>query len=137
MQQQTNPPLPTRSRQRARGLRQAQADAENKLWRRLRASQLNGYKFRRQHPIPPYIVDFYCKSANVVVELDGSQHDEAVDAERTRYLEQQGLKVLRFRNNEALQQLDAVLTAILDAVENRTLTPNPSPEGRGELGTYG
>jgi len=92
---------------------------------------LNGWKFRRQHPIPPYIADFYCESAKLVIELDGSQHSDDVDAMRNRYLESLGLKVLRYWDNEVLQQTDAVLEAILGVVENRTLTPTPLPEGEG------
>ena len=83
----------------------------------LRGSLLNGYKFRRQHPIPPYVVDFYCDAKRLVVELDGSQHNMEVDRTRTLYLQSQGLKVLRFWDNEALQQTEAVLEAILQALE--------------------
>ncbi|HET7370526.1 MAG TPA: endonuclease domain-containing protein [Gammaproteobacteria bacterium] len=132
MPQHLNPPLPTRSRQRARDLRQQSTDAERRLWYHLRAGRLNGYKFRRQHPVPPYVADFYCDAAKLVVELDGSQHDDASDAVRTRHIERQGLKVLRFWDNEVLAQTDIVLDAILSAVQGRTLTPSPSPEGRGE-----
>jgi very-short-patch-repair endonuclease len=82
--------------------------------------------------VPRYMVDFYCDARRLVIELDGSQHNVQVDEVRTRYLESQGLKVLRFWDNEVLQQTDAVLEAILNALEHRTLTPNPSPDGRGE-----
>lgn len=92
---------------------------------------MNGLKFRRQHPIPPYIVDFICEAKKLVVELDGSQHDEAVDHVRTKFLESRGLMVLRFWDNDVLQQTDAVLEAILSAAENRTLTPTPLPVGEG------
>jgi len=128
------PPLPTRTRDHARDLRQSGTDAERKLWQRLRAGQLNGLKFRRQHPIPPYIVDFCCDAKKLVVELDGSQHNDEVDRTRTRFLESQGLKVLRYWDNEVLQQMDAVLEAILGTVENRTLTPTPLPWGEGLKG---
>jgi very-short-patch-repair endonuclease len=89
------PPLPTRTLENARALRHASTDAERMLWQHLRGGRL-GLKFRRQHPIPPYIADFCCVSAKLVVELDGSQHSEATDRERTRYLESQGWRVLRF-----------------------------------------
>ncbi|BFI95060.1 MAG: endonuclease domain-containing protein [Rhodanobacter sp.] len=126
-----NPPLPTRTRGQSRELRRSSTDAEQRLWCHLRAGRLNGLKFRRQHPVPPYIVDFFCKAKNLVVELDGSQHDEIADQARTKFLESRGLTVLRYWNNEVLQQMDAVLEAILRAAENRTLTPTPLPEGEG------
>ncbi|CAM5632837.1 endonuclease domain-containing protein [Rhodanobacter lindaniclasticus] len=125
------PPLPTTTRQHARELCQSGTDAERKLWYQLRAGRLNGMKFRRQHPIPPYIVDFHCESRKLVVELDGSQHNEEVDRERTRFLEAQGLKVLRYWDSEVLQQLEAVLSAIVAVADSRTLTPTPLPTGEG------
>ncbi len=120
------PPLPTRSRNRSRELRGTSTEAERKLWQRLRGGQLNGLKFRRQHPIPPYIVDFHCDAAKLVVELDGSQHTDEADRVRTRHLESKGLHVLRFWDNDALGKTDAVLEAILSA-SNQI----PSPSGRG------
>jgi very-short-patch-repair endonuclease len=93
---------------------------------------LNGHKFRRQHPVPPYVVDFYCEAKRLVVELDGSQHNEQIDRACTQYLASQGITVLRFWDNEALEQTEVVLETILNALAHRTLTPNPSPEGRGE-----
>ncbi len=125
------PPLPTSALAYARRLRRETTDAERKLWLRLRNGQLDGFKFRRQHPLPPYIADFYCDAAKLVVELDGSQHNEQVDSARTHSLNAQGLKVLRFRDNEVLTQTDAVVEAILSAVENRTPTPTPLPAGEG------
>ena len=92
---------------------------------------MNGLKFRRQHPVPRYIVDFYCGATKLAVELDGSQHNGAMDQPRTCFLEAQGLKVLRFWDNEVLQQTEAVLEAILDAAAKRTLTPTPLPLGEG------
>ncbi len=95
-------------------------DAESRLWYTLRRHGLEGRKFRRQHPFGPYILDFYCPSARLVVELDGGQHyeDEGLrsDEVRTRYLESRGLRVLRFTNLEALQETDAVLNSILEAL---------------------
>jgi very-short-patch-repair endonuclease len=125
------PPLPTSTRQCARDLRQSGTDAERKLWYQLRAERLNGMKFRRQHPVPPYIVDFYCEAMQLVVELDGSQHNVEFDRERTRFLEMRGLKILRYWDNEVLEQMGAVLEAIVNATENRTLTPTPLPVGDG------
>jgi very-short-patch-repair endonuclease len=109
-------------------------DAEQALWFRLRGGRLDGWKFRRQHPVPPYIVDFYCMEAKLVVELDGSQHDADVDAARTAALERQGLQVLRFWDNQVLTDIAAVLSEILEVARDRTLTRPfgaPSPEGRG------
>ena len=123
MQGNKKPPLLTRTRKHSRDLRQTSTEAERKLWYRLRAGRLNGYKFRRQHPIPPYVADFYCEAARLVIELDGSQHSQAVDQTRTAYMEVRGLKALRFWDNEALQQTDAVLETILRAVNDRTSTP--------------
>ncbi len=130
----TNPPLPTRTQGAAKTLRRKMTDAEQALWFRLRGGRLDGWKFRRQHPIPPYIVDFYCMETRLVVELDGSQHGADVDAARTATLEKQGLQVLRFWDNQVLASMDDVLSEILRVASDRTLTrPSgaPSPGGRG------
>ena len=126
-----NPPLPSRSREQARSLRRASTDAERELWFHLRAGRLCGFKFRQQHPIPPYFVDFYCDAAKLVVELDGSQHTAESDARRTDCLEAKGLHVLRFWDNDVLNDTEAVLATILSVAEDRTLTPTPLPEGEG------
>ncbi|MEI7037907.1 endonuclease domain-containing protein [Fulvimonas yonginensis] len=126
-----NPPLPTGTRNHARALRRSCTEAEQALWYRLRGGRLGGLKFRRQHPVPPYVADFYCEACKLVVELDGSRHDDQTDRERTRFLEAKGLRVLRFWNNEILQQTDAVLEVILRTAHDRTLTPTPLPEGEG------
>jgi len=108
-------------------------EAEQKLWDRLRGGRLGGLKFRRQQPIPPYVVDFYCCEARLVVELDGSQHGADVDAARTAALEGQGFQVLRFWDNEVLTDPDAVLKEILRIARDRTLTRPfgaPSPGGQ-------
>ena len=116
----------------ARELRTNQTDAEKLLWKLLRNRQIAGAKFRRQHPLDKYILDFYCHEHKLVIELDGSQHFEekavAYDQERTKYLEKKGLKVLRFDNRQMLVETVPVLEAIFKA-----LTPSPSPRGRGEL----
>jgi len=135
MQGSRKPPLPSKTRSHARDLRQTSTDAEQKLWFHLRGGRPNGLKFRRQHPIPPYVVDFYCEAWKLVVELDGSQHGEVVDHARTKFLESCGLMVLRCWDNDALQQTEAVLEAILSVAENRTLTPTPLPTGEGLEGT--
>jgi very-short-patch-repair endonuclease len=125
------PPLPTRSHDNALKLRDSQTDAERKLWQCLRGGQLDGLKFRRQHPLPPYILDFYCDALKLVVELDGSQHNVRSDAVRDRFLRQQGMIVLRFWDNDVLLQTDAVVQAIFTHANDRTLTPPPLPEGEG------
>ncbi|QRP64715.1 endonuclease domain-containing protein [Rhodanobacter sp. FDAARGOS 1247] len=125
------PPLPTRTLTTAKLLRTASTDAELKLWYHLRAKRLAGLKFRRQHPIPPYIADFFCEELRLVVEIDGSQHDEETDSIRTRALERRGLVVLRFWDNQVLQETEAVLEAILNFARGRTLSPPPLPQGEG------
>ncbi|MBW1918467.1 MAG: DUF559 domain-containing protein, partial [Deltaproteobacteria bacterium] len=120
----------------ARNLRQQQTDAETKMWHLLRDRRLDGKKFRRQHPIPPYVVDFYCHDAALVIELDGGQHAESrrYDEKRTAFLEQNGLKVLRFWNNEVLQETEAVLETIWQALQVPHLSPSPPtplPKGEG------
>ncbi|MBN6151815.1 endonuclease domain-containing protein [Xanthomonas sp. AmX2] len=125
------PPLPTATLRNARRLRQDMTDAERKLWQYLRGGRLLGLKFRRQHLVPPYVVDFYCEALKLAVELDGSQHSTKADAERTRYLQAQGMHVLRFWNNDVMLQPDAVLESILGFASVRTLTPTPLPVGEG------
>jgi very-short-patch-repair endonuclease len=123
--------LPTHHLEQARILRRGMTDAERKLWLRLRGSRLGGFRFRRQHPLPPYALDFYCAAARLAVEIDGGQHSEAGDAVRTRFLSSHGLQVLRFWNDEVLNQTEAVLEAILSALQARPLTPTPLPLGEG------
>lgn len=96
----------------ARKLRRASTDAESRLWYYLRARRLEGAKFIRQFPIGPYIADFACRDARLAIELDGSQHNDAVDAPRTAVIEAFGYRVLRFWNNDVLQNTEGVLEAI-------------------------
>jgi very-short-patch-repair endonuclease len=100
----------------ARRLRRSATDAERKLWAALRGRQLGGYKIRRQQPIGPYIVDFVCHDVRLVIELDGGQHATANEVERTRRIESDGYRVLRFWNPDVLRNLDGVLATILDAL---------------------
>ena len=101
---------------RRRALRRTSTDAEAALWSQLRAKRLAGFKFRRQHPLGPYILDFYCPARRLAVELDGGQHFEpyaqAYDRRRTAYLRQAGIDVLRFPNDVLFKELPAVLDAI-------------------------
>jgi very-short-patch-repair endonuclease len=107
----------------ARNLRQQSTDAEQLLWRLLRNRRLTGHKFRRQHPIPPYILDFYCDSKKLAVELDGGQHNReearAHDEIRTGFLASRGIHVLRFWNDQILTETDAVLEAIHNSLTAR------------------
>ena len=128
---QPKPPLPSRTLAQAKSLRSGQTDAEAALWFHLRGGRLQGLKFRRQHPIPPYVVDFYCEPLRLVVELDWSQHTTVNDAARSRALERRGGRVIRFWNNNVLQDIEAVLAAILIVARSPTLTPTPLPEGEG------
>lgn len=104
----------------ARTLRTHLTDSEQLLWSRLRRKQILGVQFYRQKPLGNYIVDFYAPRARLVVEVDGSQHLEReqvrYDRQRTRYLEHQGMRVLRFNNLEVLQELEAVVEEIYRAV---------------------
>jgi very-short-patch-repair endonuclease len=126
-----NPPLHTETLLTARRLRDSGTDAGRKLWYHLRAGRLDGLRFRRQHPLPPYVVDFYCHACRLVVELDGSQHPSDSDAIRTQALNRQGLLIVRFRDNQVLLETEAVLEAILNLARNRTLSPPPPPAGEG------
>jgi very-short-patch-repair endonuclease len=99
---------------RARTLRQIETPPEDLLWLALRNGQIGGMKFRRQHPVGPYVVDFFCHSAKLVVEVDGMSHDDqaAADIERSKHLESQGLRILRVTNEDVMRDLDAVTRQI-------------------------
>lgn len=117
-----------RARVRARSLRETPTDAEALLWFHLRDRRLANHKFRRQCPIGPYFADFACLEAKLVVELDGGQHVQAAacDNERTRFIEAQGYRVLRFWNNDVLMHTAVVLEQILLALQAHP-HPNPLP----------
>ncbi|MCK4403013.1 MAG: endonuclease domain-containing protein [Dehalococcoidia bacterium] len=104
----------------ARELRRRETNAEKALWARLRKSQLEGVKFRRQQPIGPYIVDFASFEKRVIVEIDGGQHNESEvrgrDEERAEWLKEKGYHVLRFWNNEVLVNMEGVLEVIRQAL---------------------
>lgn len=105
----------------AKQLRQSQTDAERALWFKLRAGRLQGLKFKRQVPKGDYVVDFVCEAQRLVIELDGGQHGEEAnknyDEQRTLFLRQQSYEVVRFWNNDVLNNMDGVLTAILEKCE--------------------
>ncbi|EMX9185609.1 DUF559 domain-containing protein [Escherichia coli] len=109
----------------ARDLRRNLTLQERKLWRYLRSRRFSDFKFRRQHPVGSYILDFACCSARVVVELDGGQHDLAVayDSRRTSWLESQGWTVLRFWNKEIDCNEETVLENILQELNRRSPSP--------------
>ena len=109
----------------AKSLRKNQTDAEDLLWKHLRGKQAAGLKFRRQHPIANYIVDFICLEKSVIIEVDGSQHAEnKKDKERDAWLKSECFKVLRFWNNEVLINIKDVLEVIIENCSNHPpLTP--------------
>ena len=110
-------------------LRSNMTDAERALWRRLRGCQINGHKFRRQHPFENFILDFVCLEAKLVIEVDGGQHNEsALDLLRDQVLENAGFLVMRFWNNQVLNEIDAVVEAVWVELEKRNPSPpQPSP----------
>jgi len=116
----------------ARRLRQQATDAERVLWKHLRARRMAGHKFRRQVVIEPYIVDFVCLEARLIVEADGGQHLEQVedDLNRSIFLESLGYKVIRFWNHEILGDIHTVLERIHGSLIEAP-SPQPSPGGRG------
>ena len=121
---------------RARALRKNLTDAEKLLWRHLRDRQLDGCKFRRQHPIGKFIVDFVCVEKKLVIEVDGGQHATKVEADlqRSEYLRKKGYSTLRFWNNEVLQKTESVLEAVLLSLSEDAPSPRPSPPNRGRGG---
>src|SRR6266404_4166749 len=115
---------------RVRYLRKNATDCERILWRHLRNRNFARYKFRRQHPIDRYVLDFYCPAVKLAVELDGSGHGyrlrEACDQKRDEFLAGKGTAIVRFWNHQIREELDSVLQAIWIALEKRVPT-NPSP----------
>ncbi|TAM97166.1 MAG: endonuclease domain-containing protein [Rhizobiaceae bacterium] len=126
---------------RARALRFHDTEPEYRLWSDLRNRRLNGYKFVRQIPLGPFIVDFLCREKFLVLDLDGSQHAESSDdIRRTNWLNSNSYSVLRFWNDEVLRERRAVLETILAVLDGRIFAPSPglrfapatlSPLGRG------
>lgn len=120
---------------RARNLRHDLTRAERKLWYALRRNQMNGFGFRRQHPVGSFVLDFYCPAARLAIELDGGQHNEDTkryDEKRSQWLATKGIKVLRFWNNEVLSNLEGVLSVIASVLAthttpSRTASPSDLP----------
>jgi very-short-patch-repair endonuclease len=126
------PRKPDKRVPRARELRRDMTQAEKKLWWQLRQLPLANSHFRRQAPIGPYFADFASHKCRVVIEVDGGGHGEerqiAIDRTRTAYLTSRGYRVLRFWNNEVLQEIEGVMTLIYEAVNQQVPpTPDPSP----------
>jgi very-short-patch-repair endonuclease len=115
------------ARIRARHLRRTTTDAEKKLWQQLRRFEINGSHFRRQVPIGPYIADFACMAARLIVEVDGSQHAEdrkqRHDEARTRWLAKEGYRVLRVWNNDIMRNMSGVMETVYAAVYGSTAAP--------------
>jgi very-short-patch-repair endonuclease len=137
--------------QRARELRNNATSAERRLWLQLRKLKATGFKFRRQMPIDPFIVDFACLRYRLIIEADGATHgtdsEIAYDARRQSYLEHQGFKVLRFSNDDVVTKIEGLMDVVVSALEGmgdagrysprvpvppRAPTPGPSPQGGGE-----
>jgi len=118
---------------RAQRLRRHDTDAEARLWNALRDRRLGGWRWRRQTPFGPFVLDFLCREAALVVELDGGQHADraAYDARRTVWLERHGLRVIRFWNNQVLECRADVCDAILHACGGETSPPPAKRRGRG------
>ena len=126
-------------RRYARRLRREETDAERKLWSRLRDRRLCGVRFRRQHPIGPFIADFCCTEAELIIELDGGQHalQQNADRVRTEFLESQGYAVLRFWDNDIFTNIDGIRQRIVEALGVGGPRPSPCPPPRGERDSKG
>ncbi len=116
---------------RSRELRHNATEAERKLWPHLSARKLKGVRFNRQFPVGQFICDFVSRERKLVIEIDGGQHavNAEYDARRTRFLEAQGFSVIRFWNNEVMDNLEGVLDVIARTLDNM---PSPSPSRRRE-----
>jgi|SRR4029077_825270 len=103
---------------RAQMLRKRMTDAERRLWSKLRMRQVEGFRFRRQAPVGPYVVDFICLELKLIIEVDGGQHaTPQADAKRTAWLESEGYRVIRFWNNDVLKNTEAVLQSLYEALK--------------------
>ncbi|HEY0838072.1 MAG TPA: DUF559 domain-containing protein [Azospirillum sp.] len=128
--------VPAQTTRRARALRSTPTDAEQVLWRMLRGRQLGGWRFRRQHPVAPYVLDFACLDAMLAVEADGGQHNGSQhDAYRDHVLRGFGWRVLRFWNTDFLANPEGVAETIRAALAKAAASgphPNPPPSSTGE-----
>jgi very-short-patch-repair endonuclease len=123
---------PTKTRDRAKQLRRQMDLPEILLWKRLKASQLNGLRFRRQHPLGPYILDFYCDAAKLAVEVDGYSHDvagrPAHDRRRDQWLAQRGVRTLRIPARDVLKSMEDVLATIAAAAKAPSVASRQLPQ---------
>ena len=129
-------PVPPTLLAAARSLRSSQTDAEQRLWSCLRRKQLGGFRFRRQHPLARYVLDFFCCEVRLAIELDGGQHTSEsahlYDHERTSFLQKRSITVMRFWNSEVFENLEGVLLVIYSAAQQKQLPlPSPPPLGEG------
>jgi very-short-patch-repair endonuclease len=132
--------------ERARDLRHNLTNGEQLLWSKLRAHRMHGFKFRRQHVIGTYVVDFVCLKERLIIEVDGESHfedgREAADGQRDANLASQGFKVLRFGNRNVLTNINGIAGVIADELENRgdtefhRPTPQPSPQWERETAQF-
>jgi very-short-patch-repair endonuclease len=122
---------------RARRLRLNSTDAESRLWNRLRSRAIGGWKFVRQEPIGPYVVDFVCREHRLVIEVDGGQHaDNDYDRDRDRWLREHNYRVLRFWNNDVMNNTTGVLEMISSALQAEA-PPHPTASGGRPLPASG
>ena|SRR5215472_8702828 len=122
--------LSDKLRDRSRELRHQQTEVERMLWYYLKARRVNGWRFRRQHPIPPYIVDFACLEAKLIVEADGGQHAESRhDRRRDEFLGATGWRVLRFWNSQILTNVSGVVQMISDELGPHPTLPHATRGG--------
>jgi very-short-patch-repair endonuclease len=121
---------------RAKRLRQPMTPPEARLWTRVRAHRLNGYKVRRQHPCGPYILDFYCPAARLAIEVDGRGHEHpdkiTHDQRRTRWLATQGVRVIRIAAHDVKDELEGVLAFILRVIRDRVGQAGAAPSGSAQ-----
>jgi very-short-patch-repair endonuclease len=123
------PPIRPTSPHASRFRREA-TDCEQRLWQLLRNRGLEGFKFRRQATVGPYVVDFLCAQHRLIVEIDGGQHNEDADRIRTRFLQMEGYAILRFWNHEVIENIEGVIEAIrirLNAARMAPDSPSPNP----------
>ena len=133
--------ITSKQRSRARTLRKNLTDAERALWSMLRGHRFNGHGFRRQFPIGPFVADFVCHAAHLVIEIDGGQHfsdaGETRDLRRTAYIESQGFRVLRFSNADVLTNRSGVLQTIAAAIQTSAPSPTLPRKRERETDTSG
>lgn len=127
-------PTPQITLKNAKDLRTHSTEVEKLIWSKFRNRQFLNLKFRRQHPIPPYIVDFFCEEISLIIELDGGQHNDDADKIRSEFLQSRGYTIFRYWNNDALKNTEGVLEDIMIKIKNiinPAPHPNPLPKGEG------